>query len=91
MFVFVLLSTPPAEFNILSYKPDVVDAQLLLYVSGEKESGTGVSTQAVRYNEDHRAPTSPHKTPAADTPDYFLSRSFLHYGPVYKMTLLCLT
>lgn len=49
---------------MLIYKPDVMDAQLLLYVFREEESGTGVSTQAVRYDEDHRASTGPHVSPA---------------------------
>lgn len=44
-----------------------MDAQLLLYVFGEEESGTGVSTQAVRYDEDHWASTGPHVSPAWNT------------------------
>lgn len=44
-----------------------MDAQLVLYVFGKEESGTGVSAQAVGHNEDQRTPTGSYKTPAGDT------------------------
>lgn len=88
----VLISAPHTEFNMLKYKPNVVDAQLLLYAFGEEESGTGVSAQAVRHDKDQRAPTGPHETPAGNTHSLIscLVR-FLDCSPGYKMTSLCLT
>lgn len=68
-----------------------MDAQLLLDVSGEEESGTGVSVQAVRHDKDQRTPTSPRETPAGDTQPHFLSGSLLHCGHVHRIVLLGLT